>query len=111
MAEQFTNRELFMLIEKNNETNQLQHASLLQSIKEFHDKTEGTLGTILAQTTKTNGRVTKNEDNINKLNSWKSYLAGGMALFCLIGLPTIWILIQNVKADSVLMRAHIAQDK
>lgn len=103
-AKQFSNRELYMLIDKNNETNQLQHESLMKSIQTFHDKTEGTLGSILTQTCKTNGRVTK-------LEEWKFYIAGGMALFCLVGLPLVWILVQDVRSDGDLIKSHIAQDK
>ena len=103
-AKQFTNRELYMLIDKNNETNQLQHDALMQSIKNFHDKTEGTLSTILIQTTKTNGRVTK-------LENWKQYIAGGIALFCVIGLPMLWILISDIRTSGDLIKSHIVQDK
>jgi hypothetical protein len=103
-TKQFTNRELYMLIDKNNETNQLQHQALMESIKTFHDKTEGTLSTILTQTTKTNGRVTKLED-------WKQYLAGGIALFCVVGLPMLWILINDIRTSGDLIKEHIAQDK
>ena len=110
-TKQFTNRELYMLVDKNNEVNQLQHAALLESIQNFHGRTEETLKIILAQTTKTNGRVTKNEENISKLNEWKNYIAGGIALFCLIGLPMLWILVQDVRADGDLIKSHIAQDK
>jgi hypothetical protein len=110
-TKQFTNRELYMLVDKNNEVNQLQHAALLESIQNFHGRTEETLKIILAQTTKTNGRVTKNEENISKLNEWKNYIAGGIALFCLIGLPMLWILVQDVRADGDLIKSHIAQTK
>jgi hypothetical protein len=103
-TKQFTNRELYMLIDKNNETNHLQHDALLQSIKNFHETTGETLKTILVQTTKTNGRVTK-------LEGWRSYLAGGIALFCLVGLPMIWMLINDVRDSRDLINAHIARDK
>jgi len=103
-AKQFTNRELYMLIDKNNETNQLQHEALMQSIKTFHDKTEGTLSTILTQTTKTNGRVTK-------LENWKQYIAGGIALFCIVGLPLVWILINDVRESRSIIQSHIVKDK
>ena len=104
MTDQFTNRELFMLIEKNNETNQLQHDALLESIKTFHDKTEGTLSSILTQTCKTNGRV-------SKLEGWKMYMSGGIALFCIVGLPLMWILINDVREGGDLIKEHIAQTK
>jgi hypothetical protein len=103
-AKQFTNRELYMLIDKNNETNQLQHQALMESIKTFHDKTEGTLSTILTQTTKTNGRVTK-------LEGWKMYMSGGIALFCIIGLPMLWILIDDIRTSEDLIKSHLSKDK
>jgi hypothetical protein len=93
-----------MLIDKNNETNQLQHEALMQSIKTFHDKTEGTLSSILVQTCKTNGRVTK-------LENWKQYIAGGIALFCIVGLPLVWILISDIRTSGDLIKSHISQDK
>lgn len=103
-TKQFTNRELYMLIDRYSETNQLQHEAIMESIKAFHEKTDGTLSSILAQTLRTNGRVTK-------LEGWKNYIAGGIALFCIAGLPLMWILIQDVRADSDLINSHIAQDK
>jgi hypothetical protein len=103
-AKQFTNRELYMLIDKNNETNHLQHDALLESIKTFHDKTEGTLKTILEQTTKTNGRV-------NKLENWKMYLSGGIALFCVIVLPFIFFTVKDAFNTRDLIMGHIAKDK
>jgi hypothetical protein len=65
----FTNRELWMLIDKNNQTNLLQHKSLLDSQTEFHNTVKETLSLILAQTSKTNGRV-------NNLELWRSYVKG-----------------------------------
>jgi hypothetical protein len=76
----------------------------MQSIKTFHDKTEGTLSTILTQTTKTNGRVTK-------LENWKQYIAGGIALFCIVGLPLVWILINDVRESRSIIQSHIVKDK
>jgi hypothetical protein len=103
-TKQYSNRELYLLLDKNNEMNQLQHTAIIQSIQAFHDKTEGTLKTILEQTTKTNGRV-------NKLEGWRMYMAGGIALFCLVGLPMIWMLINDVRGSRDLINAHIARDK
>jgi len=65
----FTNRELWMLIDKNNQTNLLQHQSLMDGQREFHKTTKETLDLILSQTSKTNGRV-------NKLELWQSYISG-----------------------------------
>ena len=65
----FTNRELWMLIDRNNQTNLLQHEALKKSMEEFHKTTHETLLSILAQTSKTNGRV-------NKIELWQSYVKG-----------------------------------
>lgn len=102
--EAYTNRELYLLFEGFKETNRLQHLSIIESITNFHDVTNIKLDSLITQTTKTNGRV-------NKLEGWKSYIAGGIALFCLIGLPTMWILIQDIRLDSDLIKSHIAQTK
>ena len=103
-TKQYSNRELYLLLDKNNEMNQLQHTAIQQSIQAFHDKTEGTLKTILEQTTKTNGRV-------NKLEGWKMYLSGGIALFCLIILPVIFFVIKDSTQTRDLIIKHVAQDK
>jgi len=54
---QYTNRELYLLIKANNDTNLLQHQSILQSLHDFHSSTKETLSRIECQTTKTNGKV------------------------------------------------------
>jgi len=73
----FTNRELWMLIDKNSQTNLLQHKSITDSLQEFHKTTKETLDLILAQTSKTNGRV-------NKLELWQSYVKGATYLVPLV---------------------------
>lgn len=86
----FTNRELWMLIDRNNQTNLLQHQSLLVSQEEFHKTTLSTLKLILEQTSKTNGRV-------NKLELWQSYVKGSTFIIPIVvsaivgGLVTILI--------------------
>ena len=72
---------------------------------------ETKLDAILSQVQKTNGRVTKSEDDINNLSNWRFYLSGGMALFCLVILPLVWILLQDVRSDGDLIKSHIAQTK
>lgn len=81
--ETYTNRELAMLISSNSDTNLLQHEALKKSMEEFHKITHDTLQTILAQTTKTNGRV-------NKLEMWRSYTLGAMALLTFLIPITMW---------------------
>jgi len=81
--EEFTNRELAMLIGANNDTNILQHEAIKKSLEEFHKATEATLQSILAQTSKTNGRV-------NRLEIWRSYMLGGMALLTFLIPISMW---------------------
>lgn len=81
--ESFTNRELAMLINGNNDTNLLQHEALRKSIADFHETTNSTLQAILAQTSKTNGRV-------NRLEMWRSYILGGMALLTFLIPISMW---------------------
>ena len=59
---------------------------------------------ILEQCKKTNGRITA-------LESWRNYIAGGLALFCLLGLPMMWIMMNDVKQDSKDLQTHIVQTK
>ena len=53
----FTNRELWMQIRSNSDTNILQHETIKTSIDEFHKVMKETLVRIEAQTIKTNGSV------------------------------------------------------
>lgn len=53
----FTNRELWMLIKSNYDTNLLQHKEMLKNLTDFHESTNKTLSEIVVQTKKTNGNV------------------------------------------------------
>jgi hypothetical protein len=59
---------------------------------------------IREQTRKTNGRV-------NALEGWRMYIVGGLAILTLIGLPMLWMLINDVRNDGDLIKSHIAQTK
>jgi hypothetical protein len=73
MDSEFTNRELYLLLQKTNETNLLQHQAILSSLENFHTNTNDTLAKLLTQTTRTNGRVTK-------LENWRSGIVACIAL-------------------------------
>lgn len=66
---EYTNRELYMLIDRNNETNLLQHKAILESLNTFHETTNKKLDELVAQTTKTNG-------NVKDLLLWRANVEG-----------------------------------
>jgi prefoldin subunit 5 len=73
-----------------------QQNNLLARLDERQKAMDSKIDAILEQTTKTNGRLTKAEGEIQNLNLWKSQLKGGYTvligvgsvLFALIG----WII-------------------
>ena len=73
-------------------------------IKKALEKQDKVLDTILAQTLKTNGRV-------NKLENWKNYIGGGLALIGIVGIPILWMLSREVINNSKVLTSHIASDK
>lgn len=54
-----------------------------------------TLNRIEAQTTKTNGRVSKLEEDQDAIEQWQAYLKGGMAVLSLMVVPVLIYLIIN----------------
>lgn len=72
-------------------------------IKESLEKQDKLLEQILAQTVRTNGRV-------NKLEGWRQYIAGGLAITGLIGIPALWLIGREVIDNSKTITSHIAQD-
>lgn len=83
-------------------------ASEAYTIKEMVSEIRGDLKTLndrlvrleelsestLAQTTKTNGRVNKLEEDVKAIDRWKAYITGAVALAMAIGLPNLIALAQ-----------------
>lgn len=64
---------------------------------------------ILLQTQKTNGRVTKNEDDIVSIKVWRGWMAGGLAVIgvlipIIVGLQ-VWMLLQIINIPSQVQTA------
>ena len=90
--ENITNRELATLIETNREKNEMQHQSIMDSLKLFHETTRITLDGILQQTTKTNGSVRDANVEINKLRMWRSGIIASIAVLTFL-IPYVYPLI------------------
>lgn len=72
-----------------------EHYSVRQIDDKFRNQTEDlkehmnlVTAPILAQVTRTNGRVTKNEDDIMAYKVWRGWMTGGMAML-MIFVPII----------------------
>jgi hypothetical protein len=73
--------------------------------KEIHEK----LDLILAQTTKTNGRVGVCENRLGDLNGWRQWITGGLAVLVTIGLPLlVYNLWRTVQLGEVFA-SHVAK--
>lgn len=59
-----------------------------REIKEKFEAVHEDVRSILAQTTKTNGRV-------SKLESWQSFMQGGLAILALLVVPILIYIIQK----------------
>lgn len=64
---------------------------------------------ILEQTTKTNGRLGKAEEDIKDLRIWRGWMTGGMAVIIII-LPVVvglmtWMVIKIVNVDHTISKA------
>ena len=55
---------------------------------------EQILEEVLHQAKKTNGRINALETEVKKIDQWKAYITGGMALAMAIGLPNLIALAQ-----------------
>lgn len=87
MSENLTQKELLIrLMDKvdNIEKEQSNH----------HSFSRAKLESIEDQAIRTNGRVLKLEEEQAKIQQWKAYITGGMALALAIGLPNLITLAQ-----------------
>lgn len=91
--ERYSNRQIERLLDEQSK----------DIMRHIDDATEP----ILAQTTKTNGRVTKNEEDIIKSKIWRGWLTGGMAVISIL-IPVI-VAIQAWEILQILEVPHEVQ--
>lgn len=65
----YTNRELYLLIETNQEANLTAHTAILEKVSEFNNSTTKKLDELIIQAKKTNGSVID-------LMLWRAYVKG-----------------------------------
>lgn len=75
--EAYTNRELYLLLNSNAEKNELQHQAIITRLEELNKISTGTLDKLLAQTTRTNGRV-------SRLELWRSGIVACITLLAFL---------------------------
>lgn len=61
-----------------------QQNNLLARLDERQKAMDGKIDAILVQTTKTNGRLTKVEDEVNSLNTWKEVISAQKKIITLV---------------------------
>ena len=70
-----------------------QQNTLLARLDERQKAMDNKIDAILLQTTKTNGRLTKVEDEVHSLNTWKEVLQGQKKILTIVGTGIISVIV------------------